>query len=240
MKNKKIIILYFLSIINTSAMCEEFSEIITFFFRPIPVAQEDKAEVQKRAEKLSHADKLTKYTLTEVGKNNCTSGIFCSYDGYLATSDLNGQVILPRKQKDRFLTILVTKSVAPIVMLENTIHHWEVSNRDVAKMYELERKYDKAARIDYWTTKEIEIPKDNIIPKQCIIIFSHPKYIYLPEGITISSEGPQLILPNIYVRKNIENTTNSIYVLNIKNFFAPIKKVYGKKEKLMYSSNIKD
>ena len=225
MKYNKIIFLYLLTIITLNIKC---NDIITFFFKPFP-ASNDASIAAKRAEKIKIPGKMQKYTLRAITKSHLTAGIFCTYGGYITTSDLNGQVIFPRKHSEPKVTIVVTRSITPIIMLENTVHHWEIANRDVTKMYEIERKYDAATRAYFWDTKEVKIPTDNIISEDSIVIIAYPKHIYIPSGITPTIKDPQLLLPNIYIKNNIEKLTNSLYIFNIKNFLAPTNNIFKNK-----------
>lgn len=234
MKYNKIIFLYLLTIITKNIKCDE---IITFFFKPFPTNNANIAA--KRASKISIPGKLQKYTLKAMTKSHLTAGIFCIYSGYITTSDLNGQVIFPRKHIEPKITIIVTRSITPIIMLENTVHHWEIANRNITKMYEVERKHDAATRAYFWDTKEVKIPADNIISEDSIVIIANPKHVYIAEGIIPTIKDPQLLLPNIYIKNNIEKLSNSLYIFNIKNFLAPTNNIF-KKDKMSYSQQIKE
>ncbi|MFC1842468.1 hypothetical protein ACFLYU_02305 [Candidatus Dependentiae bacterium] len=240
MKHKKIIVITAIltTSIHTRIGCDQ---IITFFLKPYPIVNQ-KAVALKRAKKIGKLGKMPKYSLRALNKY-FTSGIFSTYEGYLAISDLNGQVIFPRKlamkDKDPKLHIIVTRHIAPILMLENTVHHWEVSNRAFAKIYSIERKKDAATRTYFWDVKEAEIPEDNILSRDTIVIIAKPKYVYIPTGITITTKNPQLILPDIFVKRGIEKLKSSLYVFGLKNFLAVTDSVY-KKGKKRYSQQLKE
>lgn len=235
MKYNKIIFLYLLTIINYNIKCDD---IITFFLKPFPSSQEESVAL-KRAAKIGLVEQTPKYELRSLTKNHFTAGIFCTYGGYITASDLNGQVIFPKKHKDPKITIVVTRNITPIIMLENTVHHWEIANRDEAKMYEIERKSDKVTHTYFWDAKQVEIPADNILSIDSIVIIAQPKHVYIPTGITLTTKDPQLLLPDIYVKRNIEKLTNSLHIFNIKNFLAPTENAF-KKDKMNYSQHVKE
>jgi len=235
MKYKKTIILITAILIQNKLFSEQ---IMTFFLRPFP-AKNKETETIKRIDKIGRVGKMPKYALRSLTKNQFTSGIFCTYDGYLAISDLHGQVTFLRKHKDKKIHILITENIVPIIMLENTVHHWEIAKPDKTKMYEIEKKLDIPAKTYFWEIKQIDIPKDNIISTDTIVIIANPKKVYIPEGITITTQNPQLVLPDIYVKRGIEKLTNTLYMFGIKNLFATTDTVYNKGT-AQYSHQIKE
>lgn len=242
MKNKKIIILYLLTIINTKIKCDD---IITFFFKQFPTfikeerMRTDGDNAIKRINKFGQPKKLADYTLRAASSNYLTTGIFCIYEGFITASDLNGQIIFPRRQNDPKVTIVVSKSITPIIMIENTVHHWKISNPKTAKMFELERKTDKFTKTSFWETKEVEIPNDRIIPEYSITIIANPKHIFIPTGIKPTAKDNQLVLPDIYVKPSIEKVQDALHIFSVKNFMAPNETVY-KKDKMSYSQQLRD
>jgi len=237
MKNKKIfnkIILFSLIIFNSKICCDN---IITFFLRPYPQIH-DAQKALKKIKKMTRPEKYAKYALEAATNRYFTSGIFGTYMGYLDLSDLNGQIMFPRRHNKPSLNIAITKHIYPVLMLENTVHHWKISDRSKATMYNIERKYDILAKTYFWETKKIEIPQDNIISKDTIVIIAKPKYVYIPEGITITKKSPQFILPDIYVKKGINKIQNTLYIFGIKNLFVTLDEAY-KKSKTKYIEQIK-
>jgi len=212
-------------------------QIITFFMVPYPIMPNEQVAL-KKVKNLTKLGKLSKYTLRAI-KNHRTAGILCSYDGYLAFSDLNGQVIFPRKHKEPAINILVTEHIVPVTMIRNTIHHWELDQPENAKMYRVERDYDEEIKAYFWNVMEAKIPKDNIIDLETIIIFANEKYVAIPEGITLTTKNPQLILPDIFIKKGITKVTSALYTFGIKNFFQPNQYIY-KKEKQNYLQQLKN
>jgi len=240
MKLKKYNKIILTILLITNNLCGD--QIITFFLKPFPKENNTQAAekiAEKRVKKLGKVKKLPKYTLRAATQSHFTSGVFCTYGGYLAISDLNGQIIFPRKHKAPKITLIITKHIVPIVMLENTVHHWEISAPNKTKIYTIERKLDVAAKTHFWDVKEAEVPKDKIIPTDAIVIVAKPKHIYLPTGITITTKNPQLLLPDVYVKRGIEKLTSTLYIFGLKNLLMLTDSVY-KKGKVRYTQKIKE
>ncbi len=202
---------------NTTNLCVNT---VTFFLCPYPsVAREEAAKLV--ASKLGKPGKLAKYTMTS-GLDGASSvgGIFSTYAGYLAASDFNGRTTFPlRHDKPKFY-LLITSQIFPVIMFGVTIHHWERVADVPAALYEVERKKDEETSSYYWQMKKIPLPEEKNISKKAIVIFADPRKIYVPEGITPTSDNSHLVLPDIYVKKALAKVPNALYVLTIRNFFS--------------------
>src|SRR5579862_4552201 len=177
-------------------------EIITLFLSPYPVTSENETG-QTMSDTLKNPGKIAHHSLHGVLQKNIISGIFATYGGYLTTSDNNGMLSFPRKHENPTINILITQQITPSVMTENTLHHWELEAGVPAKMYTATRQQDTVADLFYWDVQEAPLPEDNRIPLDAIIIFAKPKHIYVPIGITPTKNKPNLILPDIFVKKGI-------------------------------------
>ena len=193
--------------------------------------------IEKKVKKLSRPGKLAKYIVKAAFKKYISSGIFCTYYGYLTASDLNGQVIFPRKVKDPELNIIITNRIIPIAMGGNTLHHWEIDPGTPAKMYSFSRRFDREIGAHFWETKEIELPKDERIDKHTIVVIGKPKYFKIPLGVSITDKSTQLLLPDIYLQKNIIKAGGALYIFALKNFFQTIHFKF-KKNKASYIQQI--
>jgi len=227
MKTKKFLIALCTILIHNSSTG---TNIISFFIRPCPTLTNEKKAI-KKINKLTHPGKLADYTLKELSQNYIVSGICCTYGGYMAVSDLNGQVIFPRRHKTADVDLIITKHIIPITMLHNTIHHWEFEEGTLAKMYSIVRKEDKETDAFFWDVNPIKIPKDDVIPIKSIVILADPKYVLVPSGITLTKESNQLILPDIYVKKGIKKIDHILYSLGINVFFQSTESQYKKAQK---------
>jgi len=237
MNKRKILIIIAIAGIslNIPIFCKN---IITFFMKPYPTIYPKEVAIRK-AKKLKKPGKLSKYMLKAMLNKHVVSGIFFTYGGYLAISDLNGQVTFPREHAAPEITLLITNNIIPIMMLHNTVAHWKIENNIPVKVYKVKRKEDKESESFIWDVKRIKPPENNIISNNTIVIMANPKYIIVPTGITVTSSGPQLTLPNIYVRNGINKVHSSLYTLGIKHFFTPTEKKY-KKDKKRYSHKFRE
>ncbi len=234
MKTNIKISLFVCAIATTQSILSDY--IITFFMRPYPYLPETekkitKEEAQIKSAKLKKPGKIAKYTLRSILQSNIASGIFCTYSGQLEISDQDGQVTFARRQESPNVKLLITNRVTPILMGGQTIHHWEIEGGSPARLYYVNQREDEETNIEFWDVKKIKLPANNRISLDTIIIFAKPSHIFVPEGITQIEKDTQLILPDIYVKKNIDKLSNSFYVLNLKRFFSQTKEQYQIKEK---------
>ena len=212
--------------------------LLSFYFAPYPVTQ-DKELLQKLHDRVTQPSKIAKDSLYKQRKN-IVDGIFAAYAGYVTVSNFDGEVSFPLMQDKKKLNVLVTTRVTPIFMNEGTVSNFELEEGTPAKMYSFEKKYDKDANEWYWNIDQAELPKDNIIPLATVIIFSKPEKIAIPTGIYLSKKSPHLLLPPIYVKKNVNKMSNALYVLNLKHLFADVETMHKReKAKLLSIINYK-
>ncbi len=198
--------------------------IINLFIRPYPQAH-------ITAQKITRTGKIARHTIEGIADYQIPAGIFSTYAGYLNISDLDGQIVFPRKHTKPIIQLIITTRITPILMFEKTIHHWELVPGVPAQMYTFEQNFDEKAKIFYWNVYPTELPENNIIPLSALIIFAKPRYFYVPTGITLTDDSPNLILPNIYARKGIKITNNALYVFNLSHFFSQVYYRYKKEPK---------
>lgn len=211
-----------------------FSHVITFFIQSVPFS--------------SGADE-TKFnkTVTTPGKAACkiacsvvpspNHGIFAAYGGYLVISDFNGQVTFPRMQQKTNFLLIVTEKIVPIMMLGNTVHHWETLGSNNA-FYSIEREQDPKTQLYYWSVTAAQPPEKNIIPLTSIVIFAKPKNIIVPLGITVTNDNPQLILPTLYATNDTNNVIPALSALTIRQFFGSLSTTNKKENDMYYSTQI--
>lgn len=195
---------------------------VTFFLRPYPFYDPKNP-------------KLTYCEIHDFTTPACdVSGIFATYAGQLDSSNLNGQIEFNLKQVKPAFDLLITNKATPILTAHNTVHHWEIEQGTPAALYHIERKHDPDSKTHFWHITQKKLPETNIIPLETILIFAEPKDIFIPlatnqkESIIIADENINLTLPDIYVKQGIDKTGNALYVLNIKNFLAPVDLEYKK------------
>jgi hypothetical protein len=71
-----------------------------------------------------------------------------------------------------------------------------------------------------------------IIKPSTIIIFADPESIIVPTGTILTTNQPNLVLPDLYVKDEIVLNQRSLYLMNIKQFFGPTTSIYSKKPTL--------
>lgn len=174
-------------------------------------------------------------SITEsIAKNKFTTNLYFTYYGNSSISDSNGQVVFPVKTPDAKFFILVSNDIQPIPMIFCTINHLEVEKGSFYTFFSVQRMYDEETRLYFWSIEQLKIPEDLIIPINTIIIHADPQTIYIPTGITPTSNSPQLLLPTIY-RKSKEikimgltvhsiHAKNALQFLELTQYFSPIKR----------------
>ncbi len=220
-----LIVAYFYAFLTTQA-----GPIITFFFRSYPHVSDMKRKIRKPG-------KIARYMLEGIILPDITNGVFSTYAGFINTSNINGQTIFPRKHTKPFLYIIITNSIIPIPMANNIIHHWELDPDTPARLFTLEQKQDKKTDLFYWNMQQLERPNDNRIPLESLIIIAKPHNVYVPTGITLADNAPNLLLPDIYIKKGINIVKNALFILTVNHLFSPIHHLY-KKEAKWYMSHV--
>ena len=228
MKNKDIIFICIALITRLTVIHAD--HVITFFIRPYPHTQESPTKKSK-LHKIHIPGKVAKYHLKKLHQEAPITGIFCTYAGFLSLSNGIGQVTFPLKHNEPKLSIIITDKIHPMLMAANTIHHWEIPIDDTASQFDIERKEDEETGLTYWDIRKQTPPANRIIPTQSILLFAKPNNFFIPEGISLTSNGPNLVLPTIYARRSIDIATNAIHALAIRQFFDSVRaerKLQGK------------
>jgi len=219
MKTKTLLALAYIFI--ASIYSYTYGSILTFTFRPYPT-QPDEIDHRLLLKKLSDPKRLAKLKLAKQASATRVKGIPVSYAGFLTASDSMGQVTFPLRTNAESFKLIVTPRLTPIIMFGNTIHHWEFEPGSPTKIYDVSLEQDIATRLVSWKTQEASIPQDNIVPIVSIIIIARPKDIFVPLGISPAIEGSSLVLPDIYVKKGINTAINSLYMVNLSEFFGSL------------------
>lgn len=194
--------------------------VISFFMRHYPEQQAIMSLVKKpwkRTSQMHHYFDLQPFV-----------GIYSTYGGMIQVSDMHGETTFPRKHNNNLIYLVITTEIIPIIMFHNTIHHWELNKKVPATVYQIEQKKDPESNILFWEVSIGSLPVNNILPLESIVIFAKPTNIYLPVGVSPSTESAHLLLPDIYVKKGINVVENTLYINTLNMFF---KKVTTKEEK---------
>lgn len=205
----------------------EAGPVITMFMEPYPLMPQSE-DAQVLVNKLKKPGKIAKIKVKALQKSPLVKGIFSTYAGYLAMSDNDGQTIFPKKHVAPMVYVLITNRITPALMAGNTIHHWDIQEGAKAKMYKIERLHEEGTNIYYWHTEKVPLPAHNHIPLDSITILAKPDHIFVPEGIQLTNDAVNLLLPTIFVKKGIQTNLNALYVLNVRQFFGDIHPTYKK------------
>ncbi|MCX5922505.1 MAG: hypothetical protein NTX86_04215 [Candidatus Dependentiae bacterium] len=219
MKNKNILLLILPCFFYNFTLFGDAT--IVFYLRPYPTMLDD-----TYCQEIKRPGVLAEQCLNGIIDKKLVVGVFATYGGYLNVSDQYGQLSFPYKHSQKSVDILITPKITPIMMAGNTVHHWELEDNVPATMYHLEQQLDDQTKVTVWETKPAELPKNKKIPVQTIIIIAKPVHMYVPVGTTIAQEGANILLPDIFVKKGINHTAQSLYLLNLKHLFEPIRYIY--------------
>lgn len=192
--------------------------IITLFLKPYTTIANTENS-QKIADKLKKPGKIAKMHLKSVNRTPWIKGILATYAGYVAISNNDGQISFPKKHILPIVYLVITNNIAPILITGNTIHHWEIINQKMAKMYKIERLHNNSEELFYWQVTEVPLPENNRIPLESITILAKPDRIYVPEGTSLTDDNTNLVLPSIFIKKGINSNSHALYMLNVRQFF---------------------
>ena len=170
------------------------------------------------------------------------SGFIALYGGYLDYSNMDGRIALPRRHNDDKLYVIVTPTIKTKTVYKETIGHLELmlpDSNEPIKIYKLERKEEevtdketeKKEKVLFWTVSEETIPEDKKINPLSVVILTRPENLFIPTGDFMTTDNPNLILPNIYVVGNMEKPFSSFDFMDIKKYFEPVEIKEEKKEK---------
>lgn len=240
MQKKCLVLLAILTFVVNNYGVTNIDHIITFFIQPLTIDEETEAKKKETFDKLQHTLTTPGKVSYKIIKSHITNitGILVTYRGYLVISNSLGQIMLPRFTQQPNLSVLITEKIEPVMMIGNTVHHWELAKNISAKMYSLERKQDAETKLVYWEYKESPLPVDSIIPLNTIVLLTKPKNIVVPLGITLTDINQQWVLPTLYATKNVNTIEPALSILKVRQFFGPINVIQKKISDTNYASQI--
>ncbi len=148
-------------------------------------------------------------------------GIYGIYSGYLSHTNDFGLLSFPRKTIREQFNLVITPEMKPRFLISNTIQQWQISDPKETKMYQVKRLKDPETKIYYWKVLEQNLPNDLQIPLHSIIILAKPKNIFVPFGVTVTNKSTNIVLPTIYAKRGLDRIKQALFVIKIKQFFAP-------------------
>lgn len=153
-----------------------------------------------------------------------TGGIYVTYAGYVTHSDYNGQVSFPLKHPDNEFYVVVTESIKPVLLFSNTVQQLELVENVPAASYSFTLAQENKKPV--WIVKKLPVTGYKI-PDNALIIFSQPENIFVAEGTFKADQGPNAVLPHLYVAQTTPLSTNAIQFIKSAKFFAPVMKAFG-------------
>lgn len=200
--------------------------VIILFMHPYPFYQKQYLtvdEAKKLHKKITKPGKLAKINLKRACPN-IVAGVMSTYGGFLGISDASGQTTLPMSMVVPIpsLRIVVTPRLTPIVMFGHTIHHWEIDPGDPYDIYHIERKTDEQTGITFWQVEPGARLTDNRISLDTIVIFAKPEHVVIPIGISLTDDTPNYVLPDIYIKQQIDITKHALSSLFLLHYFGPV------------------
>jgi hypothetical protein len=210
--------------------------LVCLFLRPYPVAP-DETFCKEMTEILSRPGKVAEYCLYGPRNAELVNGIFATYGGFLTISDETGFMAFPRRHTKKSINILITPQITPMFMAGNTLHHWFIEPDTETAFYTLTETIDQKTNQALWDTKKAELPENGRIPLETIVILLKPRFIYVPEGVSLTTESSNLVLPDIYVKQDVNKPAHALKMLRVTNFFGPLE-LLKKQGSLNYSSHV--
>lgn len=218
-------------VLNQNLWAERHTQ-MTLFFKQYPEF------IRKTVEKTEHLDTSwdapehqTEQIIRSLMRPNLVNGIFATYAGFLSTSNADGQIAFPIRHNAPMIYLYITTRVTPINMNTTTIAYWELEEKAPIAVYKMERKKDNKTGIFFWEVTQEKPPADRRIPLTSIIIFAKPESVFVPLGISITDDAPNLHLPDIYVKPEINKLSDALYVLYLKHFFGQLKPALKRENK---------
>jgi len=174
---------------------------------------------------LQHPDKLARRIFQTKLSSKDQNGIPALYKGQVAFSDHHGQIIFPQHHTSDEVTVIITKSIRPVILRGRTVEYFTRITNDPEKIayYTLKQIKDDNTKSRYWHVTKDELPTSKKISLNTIVIFAQPKHIDIIEGIVVTVKSPNLLLPSFFATKDLTKDMNAIELLKISKYFDPVK-----------------
>ena len=209
------------------------ANLLTFFFEPISKKNMLPDSTDITPEQRAH---FTQFLTTPAKINHAilhghssllVAGIYVLYMGLLTHSDVNGEVLFPRKQSDDTILMVITNGIVPVFLSGATIHHHEVRETADAAFYTFTRNYTKKTDKHTWLVTKIAPPTKKRIPDNAVVIIAKPEQIDIIEGELETGDSANFVLPDVYVTTEITTPINVLSILKYNKFFAPVYKSFA-------------
>jgi hypothetical protein len=207
--------------------------VVSLSLQPYPFAKEPTSEQLSGI--LRQPGKLGARVLLSAQAIERTQGIVGTYNGFVSFSDQNGQITFPRMQTKDTVSILITERITPVIMFGNTIHHWQRDPAAPADLYTLSRITNTQTKKLEWLIEKMQLPANDRIELDTLVLLGKPSAFYLPVGTIPTEANPNLLLPPVYVKKNINSTIPALWLIKVRQFFKPVAKEFKKVTDTYYS-----
>jgi len=233
---KKILFLCVLGIYAPLYCLENAPYVITFFVHVLPKKHKEMTterwqEMMREPNALE--DKIIKKELSSKFLNQ---GVYASYRGYEAQSDLNGQITFPRETQGARLNLLVLDDMQPIRIVDKvlsdearTISGFALGEKTTGRLFSYERKRDPRTNVHVWQVKEELLKGGTKISPDTVILFAPPRQIYIQEGLFVTPDSENFIMPPIYVASSFFSGINALRFMKLRHLFGSIRteKLFG-------------
>ena len=227
-------------LLHVATLISETPHSIVLTFEPYPTyqaaddiaKQHEISSVVNPKKKIANEKTKPKAKKKQAKKTIKVAGIPIFYYGSFSYSPQNGIVMFNRMHENPQFYILVCAEknktpLEPIFMVKNTIHHFKVSPTASYEFFLVTKKYDETTKTYFWHVEKKPLPTDQQLPIETLVIFAYPSDIYLPEGISLTNDNAQAILPVIYVKHDHHQTENALAAIEVSYLFEliePVKK----------------
>lgn len=157
---------------------------------------------------------------TNMLSSSISQGIPVTYFGNRAFTDNVGIATFWYEGDESLFYLLVSDSIRPQMAYNNTVDYWYVPENSEHEFYVIEKKYDTSLKLYFWNIQKCNM-KEARIPINTVVIHVHPKKIYVPTGVVVSNNNPQMVVPSLYIKdEHIEE--DILRFTNINEFFGRI------------------
>lgn len=213
--------IFFIVLCATNAYAaQSATPVLTFFIKTDPTAQ-----TQSLEKTLRKSTKLARTYLKKHLSSTLVTGVYASCAGYITASDYNGQITLPRGKLGEKVTILITPTVIPVPLRQQTIQHFVVKEQEPRSVYLAQRSQNPRTKQFLWNIQPARLTSDRI-PSQALIIFGDPASLMMPLGTFVTDGGPNLVLPPLISTKEHPGAGEALKLLKYNRYFAPVQKAY--------------
>jgi hypothetical protein len=211
-----------------------YDAVITFFILPNRESRRAERNASEKFNKMVQTPGKVSTTMLKSMYRPPNVGIFATYYGYLSISSMTGQISFPRSHRKTTFQLLITENIEPVMMIDNTVHHWQINEKIPALLYSLELITTLSPQENgyYWKVTPEPLPENKLIDANVITVLANPKYIEVKTGLipmreegsgTVKLyEGSSLFLPSIWVKKGIEHVRSTLSLLRTRQFFEPL------------------